>query len=191
MEESVTIPLEEALAAVQGVEELTSTSVEGRSVVRASFTWGTDLDVAANDVRDRIDRVMGRLPEDIERPQIRKFDVTAFPIVILGVSSAMPPLELRRFVEEQVKYRIERIPGVAAADIRGGLTREIHVDLAASRLKALGVPVGAVLDAIALENRNLPAGLYERGNLEILVRTQGEFRDLEEIRDTVVARRGG
>jgi len=191
MEELVTIPLEESLAAVQGVEELTSTSVEGRSIVRASLSWGTDLDVAANDIRDRIDRVMSRLPEDIERPQIRKFDVTAFPIIILGASGAMPPLELRRFVEDQVKYRLERIPGVAAADIRGGLTREIHVDLSASRLKALGLPADAVLDALDLENRNVPAGLYPRGNLEVLVRTQGEYRSLDEIRDTVVARRGG
>ncbi len=69
---------------------------------------------------------------------IRKFDVTAFPIIVMGVSSAMNPLDLRRFAEDQVKYRLERIPGVAAADIRGGLTREIHVDLSASRLKALG-----------------------------------------------------
>lgn len=191
MEQLVTIPLEESLAAVQGVEELTSTSVEGRSVVRAALTWGTDLDVAANDIRDRVDRVMSRLPEDIERPQIRKFDITAFPIVILGVSGAMPPLDLRRFVEDQVKYRLERIPGVAAADIRGGLTREIHVDLSASRLKALGIAADAVLDALERENRNLPAGLYPQGNLEVLVRTQGEYRSLDEIRDTVVARRGG
>ena len=82
MEELITRPIEEALAAVQRVEEITSTSTEGNSMVRVSFTWGTDLDVAANDIRDRIDRVIGRLPEDIERPMIRKFDLSAFPIHI-------------------------------------------------------------------------------------------------------------
>jgi len=78
MEELVSRPIEEALSAVQGVEEITSTSSEGRSMVRVSFVWGTDLDIAANDIRDRVDRVMGRLPEDIERPMIRKFDLSAF-----------------------------------------------------------------------------------------------------------------
>ncbi|MCF7842834.1 MAG: efflux RND transporter permease subunit, partial [Lentisphaeria bacterium] len=129
IEESVTRPIEEALAAVQGVEEINSTSSEGRSLVRVSFAWGTDLDVAANDIRDRIDRVLGRLPEDLERPQIRKFDPSAFPIIILGVSSNLNPLDLRQLIDDQVKYRIERLPGVAALDIWGGLSREIHVDL--------------------------------------------------------------
>ncbi|MDD3642224.1 MAG: efflux RND transporter permease subunit [Candidatus Krumholzibacteria bacterium] len=191
MEESVSRPIEEALAAVQGVEEITSVSTEGRSQVRVAFTWGSDLDVAANDIRDRIDRVMGRLPEDIERPMIRKFDLSAFPILHLGVASDLNPLDVRRIVEDQVKYRIERVPGVAALDIRGGLNREIHVDLKASELKALGISTETVLAALRSENRNVPAGLYDKGNLEVLVRTRGEYTDLEEIRNTVVAVRQG
>ncbi|UCF06388.1 MAG: efflux RND transporter permease subunit [bacterium] len=191
IEESVSRLIEEALAAVQGVEEITSTSTEGRSRVRVAFTWGTDLDVAANDIRDRIDRVMARLPEDIERPMIRKFDLSAFPVMFLGVSSNLNPLDLRQIVEDQVKYRLERVPGVAAIDIRGGLNREIHVDLHAAELKALGISTDAILAALSSENRNVPAGLYERGNLEVLVRTQGEYRSLEEIRNTVIAVREG
>lgn len=191
IEESVSRPIEEALAAVQGVEEITSTSTEGRSQVRVAFTWDTDLDVAANDIRDRIDRVMARLPEDIERPMIRKFDLSAFPVMFLGVSSNLNPLDLRQIVEDQVKYRLERVPGVAAIDIRGGLNREIHVDLHSAELKALGISTGQILAALSSENRNVPAGLYERGNLEVLVRTQGEYRDLEEIRNTVIAVREG
>lgn len=191
MEESVSRPIEEALSAVQGVEEITSTSTEGRSSVRVLFNWGTDLDVAANDIRDRIDRVLGRLPEDIERPMIRKFDLSAFPVLFLGVSGNMSPLDLRQLVEDQVKYRIERVPGVAAVDIRGGLYREIHVDLKSAQLKALGISTDAILSALRSENRNVPAGLYDRGNLEVLVRTQGEYHDLEEIRNTVVTMRNG
>ena len=191
MEESVTRPIEEALAAVQGVEEITSTSTEGRSMVRVSFTWGSDLDVAANDIRDRIDRVMGRLPEDIDRPMIRKFDLSAFPIIFIGVASNLNPLDLRQIVEDQVKYRLERVEGVAAVDIRGGLNREIHVDLRAAELKALGIAPETVVAALRSENRNVPAGLYDTGNLEVLVRTQGEYRDLDEIRSTVIAMRGG
>ena len=191
MEDLVTRPIEEALAAVQRVEEINSTSTEGRSLVRVSFTWGTDLDVAVNDIRDRIDRVLGRLPEDIERPMIRKFDLSAFPISIVGISSNLNPLELRQLVEDQVKYRLERVPGVAAVDIRGGLSREIHVDLKATQLKALGLSPASVIAALRNENRNLPAGLFEKGNLEVLIRTQGEFSSLEDIENTVITLRQG
>ena len=191
MEESITRPIEEALAAVQGVEEITSTSSEGQSQVRVSFSWGTDLDVAANDIRDRIDRVLGRLPEDITRPMIRKFDLSAFPIMFLSASGNLNPLDLRRIVEDQVKYRLERVPGVASVDIRGGLNREIHVNLRGDQLKALGISTDAVLGALRNENRNVPAGLYDKGNLEVLVRTQGEYRNLDEIRNTVITTRAG
>ena len=191
MEELITRPIEEALAAVQGVEEITSTSSEGNSRVRVLFGWGTDLDVAANDIRDRIDRVLGRLPEDIERPMIRKFDLSAFPILHIGVSSNLDPLILRQIIDDQVKYRLERVPGVAAVDIRGGLSREIHIDLNSAQMKALGLSTDAVLSALGNENRNIPAGLYDKGNFEILIRTQGEFLTLEEIRNTVVAMRRG
>ena len=186
MEELITRPIEEALAAVQGVEEITSTSSEGNSSVRVSFAWGTDLDVAANDIRDRIDRVMGRLPEDIDRPMIRKFDLSAFPIMMVGISSNLNPLDLRQIVEDQVKYRLERVPGVAAIDIRGGLNREIHVNLKSAQLKALGLSTEAIITALRNENRNIPAGLYEKGNLEVLIRTQGEYRSLDEIEKTVI-----
>lgn len=191
MEELVTRPIEEALAAVQGVEEISSTSTEGRSMVRVYFTWGSDLEEAANDIRDRIDRVLSRLPEDIERPMIRKFDLSAFPILIMGIASDMNPLDLRQLIEDQVKYRLERVPGVAAVDIWGGLNREIHVELKAAQLKALGISPNTVLAALQRENQNVPAGLYEKGNLEVLVRTQGEYRSLDEIGQTVIAMRQG
>ncbi len=191
IEELVSRPIEEALAAVQGVQEITSTSTEGRSMVRVSFTWGTDLDVAANDIRDRIDRALSRLPEDIDRPMIRKFDLSAFPIMQIGIASSLNPLDLRQIVEDQVKYRIEKVPGVAAVDIRGGLYREIHVDLNAAQLKALGISTDEILSALRSENRNVPAGLYNQGNLEVLVRTQGEYHDLDEIRNTVITMRNG
>jgi HAE1 family hydrophobic/amphiphilic exporter-1 len=191
MEELVTRPVEEALAAVQGVEEISSTSSEGMSMVRVSFEWGTNLDIVANDIRDRIDRVLGRLPEDIERPMIRKFDLSAFPILIAGVSSSMNPLDLREAVEDQVKYRLERVPGVAAVDIWGGLMREIHVDVRSAQMKALGLSTDDIVSALRSENRNVPAGLYERGDSEVLVRTQGEFSSLDQIRKTVVSTRQG
>ncbi|MBD3167458.1 MMPL family transporter [bacterium] len=191
MEELVTRPIEEAVAAVQGVEEINSTSTEGRSTVRLSFTWGKDLEVALDDVRERIDRVLGRLPEEMERPAIRKFDLSAFPVLIMGVTSELDPLDLRDIIDNQIKYRLERIPGVAALEIWGGLTREVHVNLYADRIKALSLAPSEVINALRRENRNIPAGVYDQGNLELLVRTQGEFTTLDEIRETVITVRDG
>ncbi len=191
MEELVTRPIEEAMTAVPGVEEVTSISSEGSSQVRMNFSWGTDLNAAANDVRDRLDRVMARLPEDVDRPVLRKFDLAAFPIVILGASSNLDPIEMRRIIDEQVKYRIERIPGVASMDVFGGLDREIHVNLRADKIKALALPLDRILAVIRAENVNLPAGPLERGTMEVQVRTPGEFTSLDDLRNTVIAVRDG
>ncbi len=189
IEEQITRPIEEAIAAVQGVEEITSTSSEGRSTVRLSFEWGTDLDVAANDLRDRIDRILGRLPEGVERPAIRKFDLSAFPVLIIGVAGNLRPIDLRELVEDQMKYRLERIPGVASVDIQGGLNREIHIFPSADRLAAFGLSINNLIAALRNENRNIPAGVYPQGEHDILLRVQGEYASLSEIRNTVVALR--
>ena len=187
VEELITRPVEEAMSAVPGVEEVTSVSAEGRSSVRVTFTWGTDLDAAANDIRDRLDRVIPRLPEDAERPRLRKFDLASFPILIMGVSSNLDPIQVRILIDNQVKNRIERIPGVASLDIRGGLDREIHVNLNAEKIKALGLPIDQLLDRLKEENINLPAGTIEQGLLDITIRTPGVYNSLDELRNTVVA----
>ncbi len=190
IEELITRPVEEAMSAVPGVEEVSSMSAEGQSSVRISFAWGTDLDSAANDVRDRLDRIIPVLPEDTERPYLRKFDLAAFPILILGAHSRLNPLEMRRIIEDQVKYRLEKIPGVASLDIWGGLEREIHVNLLPEKIKALGIPMEEIIQRIKEGNVNFPAGPIDRGNFEVTIRTPGEFTTLREIEDTVVAMRG-
>jgi len=191
IEELITRPVEEAMSAVPGVEQVTSVSIEGSSSVRVTFDWGTDLDAAANDIRDRLDRVIPHLPDDAERPRLRKFDLAAFPILILGVSSKLDPIQVRNIIDNQVKYRIERIPGVAALDIHGGLDREIHVNLNAEKLKALDLSVDQLIDRIRAENINLPAGTIEQGLLDVTVRTPGVYTSLDELGDIVVAVRDG
>ena len=109
MEELVTRPIEEAVSAVPGVEEVSSISAEGSSNVRVMFNWGTDLDAAANDIRDRLDRVIPRLPDDVDRPSLHKFDLSSFPVMILGASSRLDPVQMLRLIEEQVEYRMERV----------------------------------------------------------------------------------
>ena len=191
MEELITRPVEEALAAVPGVEEISSTSSEGSSSVRISFVWGTDLEEASNDVRDRLDRIISALPDEVERPRLRKFDPSSFPILILGASADLDPIQTRRLIDTQIKYRIERVPGVASLDIWGGLQREIHVNLYTDKIKALGLPLDMILNKIRSENVDVPAGTIERGNFEVLIRTPGVYSSLDEIRDTVVAIRDG
>ncbi len=191
MEELVSIPLERSLASTPGVREITSTSSEGNSSIRLSFEWGTYLDAAANEVRTRIDRTRGQLPEDAETPTIFKFDLNSFPIIFLGVSGDMDPRTLRDFVENQIRYRFERIPGVAQADIWGGLTRKIHVKLKRAQMNGLKIDPSQVVAALRRENLNEAAGQVDEGAFEVLMRTQGEFRSLEQIMNTMVAVRNG
>jgi hydrophobic/amphiphilic exporter-1 (mainly G- bacteria), HAE1 family len=191
IEELITRPLEEAVSAVPGVERVTSFSSEGQSSVRVTFTWGTHLDEAANDLRDRLDRVISLLPEDAERPVLRKFDLASYPILILGASSNLDPIALRAIIDNQIKHRIERVPGVASLDIRGGLEREIHVNLDPQKIKALDIAADQILQRIRAENINLPAGTIQQGLLDITIRTPGVYTHLDELRNMVVAMRDG
>jgi len=188
VEDLVTRPIEEAMSAVPGVEEVTSTSSEGNSRVRVLFSWGTDLDAASNDVRDRLDRIISRLPEDMERPTLRKFDPSSMPIVVIGAASNLDPIQMRKIIDEQVKYRIERVPGVAALDVRGGLEREIRVNIHPGKIKALGISLDSVLSSIKSGNLTLPAGTVERGSHEVIIRTPGEYTSLSQIGETTIAR---
>ena len=191
IEQLISRPIEEAMSAVAGVEEVTSNSMEGQSTVRISFSWGVNLDTAANDIRDRLDRIIGRLPDDAERPMLAKFDPAAFPILIMGASGNLDLLELRRIIDEQVKYRIERIPGVASLDLWGGQEREIQVNILPEKINALGLSLDQIESQIRSGNKNVPGGTLDRGNLEVTVRTPGEYTSLEELRNTVVATREG
>lgn len=191
IEQIITRPIEEAMSAVPGVEEVYSVSSEGSSSVRVMFSWGTDLSAAADDVRERLDRIISHLPEDVERPMLRKFDPAMFPILLIGALSNLDPIQTRRIIDEQISYRLERVPGVASVDIWGGHEREIQVNLDVDKVKALGLPLDRVITGIREGNVDLPAGVIERGNYEILVRIPGVFTNLQEIRDTVVAVRAG
>lgn len=192
MENLVARPLEEAFSAAPGVEKITSNSTEGNTSVRVSFAHGTNLDEAANDLRIRLDRRRSSLPADMTPPVMYKYDVSQYPIMFLTVSaSGVDQKELRRFVEKQIQYRLERVPGVAQFTIRGGLRREIHVDLDLQKLRSLGLSVAQVVQVVRTENVNRPVGPVREGKFEVLLRTQGEYKNLEEIRNLVVTTRNG
>src|SRR5690606_22271195 len=134
---------------------ISSESGEGSSSVRVRFAWGTDLDAATNEVRDRLDRISDQLPEDMARPRILKYDVSNSPIVHLGVSGDLEPVELTTLIENQILYRFERLPGVAAVDMWGAYEREIRVELDPGRVRALGLPLDTVVQALRGANVNL------------------------------------
>ena len=191
MERLVTQIVEEIVATVPGVEEMTSLSYEGNSSVKVSFGWGTDLDAAALDVQATLEDEINELPDDIVGPRVSKFDVDSFPVVLLGISSTLDPVELTEVVENQIRYRFARVPGVAQVDPWGGYNREVRVELDPDRVNGLGLPLNDILDAIRDANLDLPAGQIEAGRYEVTLRAPAEFTDLDQIRNTVIDRRDG
>ncbi|MGD2119891.1 MAG: efflux RND transporter permease subunit [Chromatiales bacterium] len=191
MERLVTQIVEEIIATVPGVEEIESSSYEGNSSVRVSFGWGTNVDAAALDVQATIEDEISELPDDIVGPRVTKFDVDSYPVVLLGISSRLDPVELTQLVEDQVRYRFARVPGVAQVDPWGGFTREVRVALDPARINALGLPLNDITDAIEDANLDLPAGKIEQGQYEVTLRAPAEFRNLEQIRNTVITEREG
>jgi HAE1 family hydrophobic/amphiphilic exporter-1 len=191
MENLVTRPLEASLSAAPGIYRITSTSSEGSSSIRIQFDWAVNLDEAANEIRTRLDRVRGTLPEGVLPPTIFKFDTSQFPIMMLAVSGNKDERALRTLLEKDIQPRLERVPGVAAVDIRGGLRREIHVTLSTEKLRSYNLSVNQIVNVLRRENQNRPVGPMEEGKYEVLLRTQGEFKDVAEINNVVVASRNG
>jgi HAE1 family hydrophobic/amphiphilic exporter-1 len=190
VERLVTQVLEEVVATVPGIEEITSESSEGSSNVRVRFAFGTELDAAAIDLSARVEQEVDELPEGIIRPRVQKFDIASFPIVILGVSSKLDPVDLTQLVEDQIRFRFARVPGVAQVDVWGGYVREVRVAVDPARLNALEVPLDRVLEALRDANLDRPAGKLEDGRYEVTLRAPAEFTDLDEIRATVIQERG-
>jgi len=189
IEELISRPIEQSVSAVAGITRVDSTSREGGSNVRLNFNWGTNLDEAADDVRSRLDRVRGRLPEEADPPTIFKADSNAMPIMGVGVEGDFDAVTLRELAENDLSPRLERVPGVAAVTINGGLRRQIHVDLSKEKITALNLSVDRVIQALRSENQNLPLGQIDQGDSTYLVRSQGQFGDIDDIRNLVVLTR--
>jgi hydrophobic/amphiphilic exporter-1 (mainly G- bacteria), HAE1 family len=191
MEELITRPIEQAVSAVAGLDQINSTSSEGNSTVRLNFTWGTDLNEAADEVRTRIDRVRGRLPEDADPPTIFKFDSTSFPIMGIGVEGNFDAVTLREMAQNDLSPRLERVAGVAAVSVDGGLRRQIRVDLSREKITALNLSVDRVVQILRTENQNIPLGEVFEADRMFLLRSPGQFTDIEEIRNMAVMTQNG
>ncbi len=194
MEELVVRPLEQQLSAVSGLDQMNSNAQEGSASIQLNFTWGTDLNEALDDIRTRIDRVRGRLPEDADPPIIQKFDSNAFPIMGLALEStdgSLDRVQLRELAENILSPRFERVQGVAAVTVNGGLRRQIHVDLSREKITALDLSVDRVVTVLRNENQNIPIGEVYQGDRALLLRSQGQYQNLEQIASTVVLTKNG
>ena len=192
IENMVAKPMENALAATKNLKNIYSYSLEEACVVIAEFEWGSDMDVAAADVREKVDMIRAILPEGVESPSVIKFDPSMMPIMFLGVSGeSRTPAELRYYAEEIIQPRIERLDGVAAAFPIGGLEREIKVEIDRARLEALELSVNQVIAAIGASNLDLPAGHLKFGQKDFLVRTTGQFTDPSQLENVVISNHQG
>jgi hydrophobe/amphiphile efflux-1 (HAE1) family protein len=187
VEQLVTKPVEEQVSSVNGVDEVRSWSRDSVSTVLVQFKLGTDVKTAANDVRDRVAGIRGKLPRDIEDPVIQRVDPTAQPILTYAVASSRDAAETRRIAEDVVKPRLEAIDGVAAVTVSGGLEREVHVYADRARLEALGMSLASLSQALAADGFDVPAGRVSAGASELNVKTLGRYRSLDELRRVVVA----
>ena len=191
IERLITQIIEEIVATVPGIEEITSTSEEGRSNVEVTFVWGTDLDSAAIDLRATIEDEISELPDDIVRPRINKFSINSFPVVLIGISSPLDPVELTQLIEDRIRHRFTQIPGVAQVDFWGGFPREVRVELYSEKINALGLSLNDILSKLRDANIDLPAGQIEEGRYEVTLRAPAQFESVDQIRETVLTVRDG
>ncbi len=186
VEKSVTEVLESGLISVSNLKEMTSESSEGFSLIRLEFNYGTNIDTAINDIRDKLDMVKGSLPDDADSPQIFKFDSSAMPVMTLALNGNRSADELRKLADDEVSDRLEQTAGIAQANVRGGRESIVRIELSQNRLDAYDLTLSSVVSTLASQNIEVGGGSVYEGTRKYMVRTTGEFSSIDEINDTVV-----
>ena len=192
VEQLVSKPIEEAAGIVKGLRKISSISRSGMSDVVLEFEWGTDMDIASLDVREKLDTI--ELPLDVKKPLLLRFNPNLDPIVRLALSvpdaSDSDLKQMRTYAEEELKRKLESLTGVAAVRLSGGLEQEVHIQLNQQKLTQLNLNAEFIRNRIAEENINLSAGKVVQGEKEYLVRTLNQFNSLEELGQIIVYRDG-
>lgn len=186
MERDVAEPIEEALNTISGLDTLKSISVDSVTQVVAMFDLDKDPDVAAQEVRDKVQGQINLLPADIETPIIEKFDIGAVPIAYLAFSGPVPIEELTRLAEDVVKPLLQQQAGVGQVEIQGGREREIRVEVDPDRLRGYGLSVSDVATALAAQNLDVPGGRTREPGRERTVKLTSQARSVDEIRDIII-----
>ena len=191
IESRITEPIEQQIAGIQGVERINSSSRDGRSNVSIEFSLDRNIDDAANDVRDRVSRVAGRLPDQAQPPQVSKADTDSQPIMILFLrSTGMNRLELTDYADRYLIDRLATVPGVAQVQIYGEQRYAMRIWLDAGALAARGLTVTDVETALTAQNVELPAGQLESGQKDYTVRVARTYARAEDFRQLPIGTRG-
>jgi HAE1 family hydrophobic/amphiphilic exporter-1 len=195
VEVKVTEELENQLGTTPGIEKITSTSSEGSSIITLKFVWGTNLDEASNDVRDRIDlakRFLPDIPDEMDNPFIFKFNTANIPIIYFGITAKQTYPDLYDLVDKRIGDALRQLPGVGTVQIQGGgLQRQINIWIDRQRLEGYGFSVLDIQNKLAQENITQPVGSLKTGLTDYLIRLPGEFARPEEINLLILGKRNG
>ncbi|MBE9060582.1 efflux RND transporter permease subunit [cf. Phormidesmis sp. LEGE 11477] len=184
--DEVTRPLEQALAATEGVVQVVSQTREGRISLDLYFQPGGNIDQALNDATATLNRARSSLPETIGQPRLFKFDPSQLPVYEIALTSdSLRRVDLRVFAEQELSRELNTVPGVASADVSGGVSEEIRINLDPARLQSLGLGINEVLDALSERNQDTSGGRIEGPNDEPLTRVAGRFENADEIRNLI------
>jgi hydrophobic/amphiphilic exporter-1 (mainly G- bacteria), HAE1 family len=191
IESAITKRVEDAVATVEGIDNIRSTSVEGLSVVTVTFNLNREIDVAAQDVRDAVAGVVSLMPREAKPPLIKKLDTDASPVMTIVLAGQRTPRELYEIADRSVKDAIESVGGVGQALIVGGQRRAVNVWIDADRMAAYRIPIINIRDAVARQNSEIPGGRVDEGSRELVLRTMGRFPDPKLFNELVVANING
>lgn len=191
IEQQVIRPFEEAVSIISGVDQVSSAAQENIGSVMIRFDYGVDVDVAATDVRDALDRTQGLFPSDVQSPFIYKLDIRSIPVLIIGITGNRSPKDLRKLVEDVIKPAFSQVSGVAAVQITGGETREIQVLAHRERLEAYGISIAELSQQLRAQNLDMPSGSIKEGLTDYAIRVRGEFSTMDEMRALRIATPAG
>jgi hydrophobic/amphiphilic exporter-1 (mainly G- bacteria), HAE1 family len=187
VEQNLTRTLESSLSGLNGLKKMQSQSSTGMSLIMLEMNYGTNMDVAANDIRDKIDLVRTYLPDDAETPITIRMDPSMMPIMEIALQGSRSPEELRRYAENVVKPRLEQIDGIASATVTGGRERSINIDIPRDRLEAYSLTITQIVQMIGAQNIQAAGGSISAGDKNYTIKTSGKFKSLDDIRNTVIS----
>lgn len=191
METSVTKPLEEIINTIQGIDELNSTTREGVSQITVTFLLERNRDIAAQDVRDKVNTILSQLPPGTETPIIDKFDLDAVPVISLSVSAPRDLKEISYITEKSIKENLETVPDVGSVTMAGARTRAVQVSVDVEKLRAYSLTIDDVRKALANQNLEVPGGRLNQPEREVVLRTLGRMQSVKDFNDIIVANFGG
>lgn len=186
VEVNISKVIEEEVTTVSGIKRVNSVSREGASIVIVEFTLETDVKYAEQQVRDRISSVKRKLPSDAKEPTIRRISPSDQPIAVISLSADLPMAKLYDLADQQIKPKLEQVSQIGLVSVTGGRKREIHVNLDRKKLKEYELPATLVSQRIEASGQNIPIGRKDLGEKEFSLRTVGEFKSLEDLKNVVV-----